>query len=64
MKIERPNLRARTCPSIQYSVKLYTEVIEKLDQTAKESGLRTSNVIRHIFNEWIDMADRIDTRGE
>ena len=39
---------------MQYSIKLYTEVVEALDEIAKASGIKTTNVVRHIINEYLD----------
>lgn len=56
--ILRPNLK--TDPSstkINYALKLYRSTLDDLDNIAQHSHLKTSDLIRHLINNFIDNAN-------
>jgi hypothetical protein len=53
--ILRPNLKTDpTSTKINYALKLYRSTLDDLDNIAQHSHLKTSDLIRHLINNFID----------
>jgi hypothetical protein len=59
--ILRPNLKTDpTSTKVNYALKLYRSTLDELDSIAQNSHLRTSDLIRHLVNNFIDNAHTIN----